>query len=218
MAYFNNSVKLFSLFFPSLLWKVDTLQKEIYLTFDDGPIPEVTDFVLEQLKIYNAKATFFCVGDNIKKYPEQFLKIVLSGHSTGNHTFHHLKGWDTVDEDYFQDIDKCDKVISENLARLNVSENQWSDKKLLRPPYGKIRNSQSKKLKEEYKIVMWNVLTGDFDQKQKPDVCFKNAVKYTTPGSIVIFHDSLKAEKNLRYALPAYLDYFTSRGYTFKKL
>ena len=188
------------LFFPQLLWEVKTVSKEIFLTFDDGPHPEITPRVLEILDEYNAKATFFCVGENVQKHPETYASILIKGHKTGNHSFNHLNGWKTKNKDYFDSIEQCSQLI---------------DSDLFRPPYGRISPSQIKALKHQYNIVMWSAVTYDFDKTVTPEQCYKNAVKHTKSGSIVVFHDSMKASTNLFNALPRFLQNFTNRGYRF---
>jgi len=189
--------------FPGLTWKMPTGRKEIFLTFDDGPIPEVTPWVLETLAAYNARATFFCVGDNVRKYPEIYTQLIQGGHSVGNHTLNHLSGWSTENISYFHNIRHCARIVQSGLFR---------------PPYGKLRPSQIQFLQRHYQIIMWDVLSGDFDSEIKPEECFQNVIQNASPGSIVVFHDSLKAETNLRYALPLVLDYFTKEGYSFVAL
>lgn len=198
------------LLYPSLTWNKNRKEKKLYLTFDDGPIPEITDFVLNELEKVKAKATFFCVGDNIKKHPEIFDQILKSGHRVGNHTFNHLDGWKTADGDYLENVRSCQDLIQKN-----VGEEQLP---LLRPPYGKIKRRQASILENNYEIVMWDVLAGDFDKKLSPEKCLFNTIRATRNGSIIIFHDSLKAENALKYALPRYLQYFIEKGYSFKKL
>lgn len=195
--------------FKDYLWDISTCEKIIYLTFDDGPIPEITPFVLSELAKYNAKATFFCVGDNINKHPEVFRKLLAEGHAFGNHTYNHLKGWQTENEIYFENIEKLNRVVVE----LGIKPS-----KLFRPPYGRLKSSQGKYLKSKYTIVMWSLLTCDYDKNFDAQQCLENAKRKTRNGSIVVFHDSLKAEKNLRYVLPKYLAYFADKGFRFDTL
>lgn len=221
--YLIKSPLLLKWYYPSLLWNKSRTEKVIYLTFDDGPIPNVTDFVLKTLKVFNAKATFFCIGDNIVKHPEVFERVKTDGHTIGNHTFNHLKGWKTDDKTYFENTLKCQ---------------QLTQTELFRPPYGRIRKSQIRSLElgvrnSEYKalnnlqlqthhsklkIVMWDVLSGDFDTKLSPEKCYQNVIKHTENGSIIVFHDSLKAFDRLSYALPKVLAYFTEKGFAFSTL
>jgi peptidoglycan/xylan/chitin deacetylase (PgdA/CDA1 family) len=187
--------------FPELLWNVPVTDDVIYLTFDDGPHPEVTPKVLNILSQFDAKACFFCVGNNVQKYPEIFRKVKAAGHLTGNHTYHHINGWRTPDDEYFKDVDACQKLVKS---------------KYFRPPYGKIWPSQIKHLKKHYQIVMWSVIAYDFDSHLSWEECFEISIRKTTRGSIVVFHDSLKAEKNLLYTLPRFLEHFAQKGFRFE--
>ncbi|WP_207536070.1 polysaccharide deacetylase family protein [Desertivirga arenae] len=192
--------------YPDFIWRQSTDQAKVYLTFDDGPIPEVTPFVLDTLAAFNAKGTFFCIGDNIRKHPEVFKRVVTEGHSIGNHTFNHLKGWTTEDNVYLENFQQCQQLIKSDLFR---------------PPYGRIKRSQAAKLREAYpdlKIIMWDVLSGDFDQQLSPDACLKNVLSTISPGSIIVFHDSVKAFERLKRALPGTLAACVDRGYTFEVL
>jgi peptidoglycan/xylan/chitin deacetylase (PgdA/CDA1 family) len=191
--------------YPAFTWYKPTDQKVIYLTFDDGPIPDVTEWVIETLKSFHAKGTFFCVGDNIRKHPQVFAQIKAEGHATGNHTFNHLNGWKTQTGQYLENIATCQQFLNEKPS-------------LFRPPYGRVSRKQAAALQPDYQIIMWDVLSGDFDRKLSPELCLRNTIKHTENGSIVVFHDSLKAETNLRYVLPHYLAHFSSLGYRFEKL
>lgn len=205
--------------FSNLLWRMQTKAKEIYLTFDDGPIPGPTEFVLDTLKEFNAKATFFCIGDNIRKHPEIFQQVIGEGHAVGNHTFNHMKGWGTSTEKYVSNVELCANEMSKTLPSLGYQIYQQPGTNFLfRPPYGRIRPKQINALKGKYQIVMWDVLTSDYSISQSPEACLKGSIKATRPGSIVVFHDSLKAERNMKYALPRYLEYFVKQGYFFKEL
>ncbi|MET3112423.1 peptidoglycan/xylan/chitin deacetylase (PgdA/CDA1 family) [Pedobacter sp. CG_S7] len=204
--YLVKSPLLLKWYYPSLVWNKTRTDKVIYLTFDDGPIPDVTDFVLKTLNSFNAKATFFCIGDNIIKYPAVFDRVVASGHQLGNHTFNHLKGWKTTDETYVRNVQKCQSLTQSHLFR---------------PPYGRIKKSQISRIKVAYpeiQIIMWDVLSGDFDVSLAPEKCFKNVIKHTRNGSIIVFHDSIKAFERLRYTLPKVLSYFQEHGYSFATL
>lgn len=196
--------------YPNLTWHIPTTEKQLYLTFDDGPIPGPTDFVLETLKKHAIKATFFCIGDNVRKHPDVFRKVMDQGHAIGNHTFHHLKGWKTSLEEYLDNTAQCDAVFKS----LNVES---ESPKLFRPPYGRITRAQINAL-NDYKIIMWDVLTHDYDRAKSPEACLGNSIRATRPGSIVVFHDSLKAERNMTYALPRYIAHFLNKGYTFNVL
>ncbi|MGY4386644.1 peptidoglycan/xylan/chitin deacetylase (PgdA/CDA1 family) [Pedobacter sp. UYP24] len=204
--YLIRSPQLLKWYYPQLTWNKKRDHKVIYLTFDDGPIPDVTDFTLKTLKSFGAKATFFCIGDNIYKYPYIFESIKNAGHSIGNHTFNHLKGWITPNELYLDNFQKCQSQTCSNLFR---------------PPYGRIKKSQISAIRFAYpnmKIIMWDVLSGDFDPNLDPHQCYLNVVKHTRNGSIVVFHDSLKASPRLYYALPKVLEYFSRLGYCFESL
>jgi peptidoglycan/xylan/chitin deacetylase (PgdA/CDA1 family) len=191
------------LLYPKLLWEANAANRCIYLTFDDGPIPIVTPFVLNILKKYNAKATFFCIGDNVRKHPDVFEQVKNEGHAIGNHTFNHLKGWKTEDKTYLDNFLHADKLL---------------DTKLFRPPYGRIKRSQVRLLqaaKPGMQIVMWSVLSADFDINISPEQCFDNVIKNVKPGDIVLFHDSLKAQERMEYALRKALEYWSKEGYSF---
>ena len=191
--YFVKTPNLLKPLMGDMVWNIETDQNEIYLTFDDGPTPGVTDWVLDLLKQYNAQATFFCVGKNVVAHPELYWRILEEGHAVGNHSFDHPNGWDTKDEDYFKNVAQCAELVDSNLFR---------------PPYGKISRSQSKKLREQYKLIMWDVLAGDFDLSITAEECYRNVVDNTSKGSIVVLHDSIKAEKNLKYVLPRVFERF----------
>lgn len=194
--------------YPQLTWKIETQKKEIFLTFDDGPVPGPTEFVLETLQQFQAVATFFCIGDNVRKHPEIFQKIIVQGHAVGNHTFHHLKGWRTSNDQYLKNIHRCDEQMNQELR---------SEKILFRPPYGQITRSQIKML-TQYRIIMWDVLTQDYSKSLSEERCLRGSIRATRPGSIIVFHDSWKAERNLKYVLPRYLQYFQEQGYAFQKI
>lgn len=201
--------------YPTLTWRIPTEKKELYLTFDDGPVPGPTDFVLELLAKHSIKATFFCIGDNVNKHPDVFKKIIDQDHAVANHTFNHLKGWKTTTERYIENTIKCEQEFQASGYTPDLLET--SSVKLFRPPYGRITRSQINAL-PDYKIVMWDVLTNDFNKSTSPKTCLKNSIRVTRPGSIIVFHDSLKAERNMSYALPRYIDYFINQGYSFNIL
>ncbi|WP_245705932.1 polysaccharide deacetylase family protein [Catalinimonas alkaloidigena] len=202
--------------FPSFTWHMPTQQTELFLTFDDGPIPGVTDFVLEQLDQHDAKGTFFCVGDNVRKYPDEFRRVLQKGHAVGNHTFHHLNGWRTDDEHYLDNIRRCDEVMQ--AVGGDDFEHRPLGRRLFRPPYGRVTRDQIRMVRPQYRVIMWDVLTADYDASLGQERCLQKALQYSRPGSIVIFHDSHKAEKNLRYVLPRLLDHFSEKGFQFKTL
>jgi peptidoglycan/xylan/chitin deacetylase (PgdA/CDA1 family) len=205
-----------------LIWNKSRDKKTIFLTFDDGPIPIVTPWVLKTLKNFNATATFFCIGDNIAKHPEIFSQLKADGHAIGNHTYNHLRGWDHNDEDYLANFLECQQLTQTNFFR---------------PPYGRIKFSQIKKLKNQkldgryennnfqesqisnlksqISMIMWDVLSGDFDIHLSPEKCLQNVIKHTENGSIVVFHDSLKAWERLEHVLPKALEYWKKEGYEF---
>lgn len=193
--------------FNNQVWDIPNTQNKIYLTFDDGPTPEITEWVLEVLHKNNIKATFFCIGNNVKKHPEIFKKLIKNGHTIGNHTFNHVQGWKTKAKDYLENIRLCENEIH----KLSTTNNQ-----LFRPPYGKIKPSQSQKLRKlGFKIIMWDVLTADFDQNVSPEKCLENATQKVTSGSVIVFHDSVKASVNLKYALPKTIEILKERGFVF---
>lgn len=187
----------------SLTWRIPSKEKVLYLTFDDGPIPEVTPWVVDQLKRYNAKGTFFCVGNNVRKHPAIYSLLLENGHLTGNHTEHHVNGWNTFNREYFLEVAKCSRVVKSDLFR---------------PPYGKIRPTQIARLSKQYRIIMWDVLSKDYDPKLSGESVFERVKQNARPGSIIVFHDSLKAEVRLRYALPKVLEHFSSLGFRFESI
>lgn len=190
---------------PNFLWDIKSDRKVVYLTFDDGPTPEITNWVLSQLDSFNAKATFFCIGNNIDSNPEIFKNVIKSGHAIGNHTNNHINGWNSTSDDYLKNVKLCADQISAHGCPTN----------LFRPPYGKLKMSQSKRLRQlGYKIVMWDILSADFDKTITPEDCLKNVVNNIAPGSIIIFHDSVKAFANLKYALPKTLEFLKCEGYS----
>jgi peptidoglycan/xylan/chitin deacetylase (PgdA/CDA1 family) len=202
--------------FNNLVWDIPNLENKIYLTFDDGPIPEVTEWVLDVLKSENIKATFFCIGDNIQKHPEIYKRILSEGHQTGNHTFNHLNGWITTNKNYQKNIELCNnEQIKQNLNN-NYCQLNTENCQLYRPPYGKIKPSQSKIIRKlGYKIIMWDVLSYDFDASIAPENCLENVISNSAQGSIIVFHDSIKAANNLKYALPKAIQILKNKGFVF---
>ena len=188
--------------YPSLVWDMPK-SRALYLTFDDGPVPGVTDLVLDILAQYHAKATFFCIGDNIQKHPDLFARIISEGHAVGNHTFHHVNGWRTEVPAYIHEVRLCADLVQTGLFR---------------PPYGRIGHAQIVELKKEYNIIMWDVLSGDFDLHLYADDCVRNVNTHATDGSIVVFHDSEKAANRVLPALPKVLAHFAALGYAFHAL
>ncbi|HNQ26316.1 MAG TPA: polysaccharide deacetylase family protein [Aquaticitalea sp.] len=197
--------------FSGYTWDIPTSGKTLYLTFDDGPTPKVTEWVLGTLKDFNAYATFFCIGKNIDKHPDIFARIVESGHTIGNHTYNHVKGWKTDNKHYLEEARKTQYAIESRL------ENTVQSSKLFRPPYGRITFGQGKKLMSlGYKIIMWDVLAFDWDNARSNEKCLKYVISNAHSGSIVVFHDSNKASQRMRYALPKVLEHFSEKGYDFK--
>ena len=193
--------------FSNYVWSIPNREKKVFLTFDDGPIPEITDWVLEQLKVYHFKATFFCIGNNIVNHPDIFNRVIREGHAIGNHTFDHVKGWSTSNQAYLRQVEKCEEVIQK-------SSHHNPSAKLFRPPYGKIKPLQSKKLRKSgYKIIMWDVLSADYKKEISKEKCLENVIRHVEPGSIIVFHDSKKAFRNLEYALPKTLQFLSENGY-----
>lgn len=189
--------------FPNFTWRIPTKEKVLYLTFDDGPIPEVTSWVLEQLEAFQAKATFFCVGDNIESHPDLFQTLMEKGHAVGNHTFNHLNGWASDNIPYYHNVRHCAHLVKTVLFR---------------PPYGRLKPVQAQFLQRHYRVVMWDVLSGDFDPGLTPEQCLQNVTGNAGPGSIVVFHDSLKARERLTYVLPRVLEHYAGLGYRFDSL
>ena len=215
--------------YPQLIWRMPNQEKIIYLSFDDGPHATATPFVLDTLAQYNAKASFFCIGKNVLEHPKIYERILQEGHSVGNHTQHHANGWKVSKDAYFSEIDEAGKLIHSNLFR---------------PPYGRIKRSQIKqliqssnsllsnaqsfdahssnvhpsKIQQAYKIIMWSVLSGDFDTQLSAVACTNNVLNNTGPGSIVVFHDSTKAWDRMSVALPKVLEHFSAKGYRFEAL
>ena len=234
--YFAKTPKIIQSIFSDFTWRITksiNQSKEIYLTFDDGPIPEITDWVLKTLDDFDVKATFFCVGDNIKKYPEVFQNILNKNHSVGNHTFNHLNGWKINTSRYIENVIQSEEIFRSTVENINTEERrkkkeergyrsakgQQQTTKFFRPPYGKIRSSQRKALqKKGYQIIMWDVLSGDFDPGLSKEKCLQNVVESVENGSIIVFHDSIKAFEKLQYALPKTLNFLIENEYTFKKL
>lgn len=194
--------------YPKRVWRVHTKESEVFITFDDGPHPTITPWVINQLKNYNAKATFFCIGNNVEKNPEVFQQILQHGHSVGNHTYSHLNGFKTSDEEYMNDVQKAEQFISTTLFR---------------PPYGKLTGFKAQLIsklqrKVPYKIVMWDVLSGDFDEQLTAKECTENVLLHTDKGSIIVFHDSEKAFPRLKETLPIVLQTLHNRGFVFSSL
>ena len=198
-----NPPKFLKKLFPSFIWSIDNEKDGVYLTFDDGPRPEVTPWILDQLDRHNAKATFFCIGKNVEMFPELYSEILRRGHAVGNHSYSHVKGWGMDTGLYVRDIDTASDLIHSNLFR---------------PPYARIGPNQASVLSERYKIVMWNVVSRDYSRRVSEKQCVKNVLPHLKPGAIIVFHDSIKSSRNLWYTLPFVLDEIDSRGYKCKKI
>ena len=208
--------------YPGALWRVNPEEKAVYLTFDDGPIPEVTPWVLDLLERYGVKATFFMVGDNISKYPEIFRLVVEKGHRMGNHTFNHIRGFSRkyfTSYSYLENTEKAYDLMREQMKGLNCSESQLRPL-LFRPPHGHMGWAQYITLKRRYRIVMWDLVTRDYSKKLRGPQVLANVLRYTRNGSIITFHDSLKSWQNgnLQYALPRAIEFFMEEGYQMKML
>ncbi len=204
MMYLIKTPSIIQRLFANYTWSFPTKKKEIFLTFDDGPTPEVTEFVLDELKKYDAKATFFCIGKNVKCHHHIYERICEEGHTVGNHTFNHLNGFFTKNSEYIENIQQASAHIHSDLFR---------------PPYGRLKSSQGKILtKQGYKIIMWSVLSGDFDHKVTPEKCLENVIQNTKEGSIVVMHDSIKAKEKIYYSLPKILSYFKEKGFAFSAI
>lgn len=194
--------------YPNRIWSIPNNENKVYLTFDDGPIPQVTPWVLDILKEFQAKATFFCIGENMDRHFDICNRVIVEGHRIGNHTYNHLNGWKTTSKSYIENVKLLEDVLIVNDVK--------PEKKtlLFRPPFGRLSSKQSKSLqKRGYKIYMWDVLSGDFSKKLSREKCLNNVIKNTSPGSIIVFHDSLKAERNLRYVLPKALEFISEKGW-----
>ena len=208
--FLHKTPQLLQAIFPNFWWRKSRLEKTVYLTFDDGPVPEATPLILKCLREYGAKATFFCVGENIVKNPKIFHQLIEEEHGVGNHTHHHLNGWETDTDDFINDIVLCQKQFDKHLGS--------NSKPLMRPPYGRLKYSQWKSLLKDYEIVMWDVLSGDFSKRISREVCLRKSIQYTKSGSIVLFHDSVKTVNKLEFVLPKYLEHFSRLGYSFQRL
>jgi peptidoglycan-N-acetylglucosamine deacetylase len=189
--------------YKDLVWDMKVSKKTLFLTFDDGPHPTVTHKVLDILDQFNAKASFFCIGGNVKKYPKVYQRILAENHAVGNHTYNHMNGWKFSEYSYYRNVLECTEFVDSNLFR---------------PPYGRIKSKQVKGIKSRFKIIMWDVLSADYDKKINPEKCFQNVKENAKSGSIVVFHDSLKAQENMLSTLPKVLTHFSEQGYSFEKI
>jgi peptidoglycan/xylan/chitin deacetylase (PgdA/CDA1 family) len=200
LSFIEHPPRFFRRFFPYAFWYCPQSQKTVYLTFDDGPIPEVTPFVLDLLDKYHIKATFFMVGDNVRKHPDVFQQVVQAGHRVGNHTFNHLQGFKVKTQTYVQNVDLADTYIHSHLFR---------------PPHGQFSHSLQKALVPKYKVVLWDVVTRDYNAKLSGEYVLNVVKRFTRNGSVIVFHDSLKSQKNMRYALPKAIEFLLAEGYRF---
>lgn len=191
-------------FFPERIWTSKSEDNAVYLTFDDGPVPGATDFVLDELEARAMKATFFMVGDNVRKHPVLAQEVVARGHAVGNHTYHHLNGWKTKNDDYFNDLKRCDEIIQMILGQTPT---------LFRPPYGLLKSGQAKTILKSKKVVMWDVLSGDYDAAVSSAQVLKQTIKHTQTGSIILFHDQEKTQEKLKAVLPQFLDHLVAKGW-----
>ena len=196
--------------FPKMIWRKKSTQPRIYLTFDDGPIPQATPMVLRHLADFQARATFFCVGENIEKHPAIFDEVLAQGHAVGNHTQNHLNGWQVDLDNYLDNVKRCQQIINERTGN-NLPP-------LFRPPYGRLSYNQVSSIIEHYQIVMWDVLSGDFSEAVSAEKCLKKSLQHTSSGSIIVFHDSLKTMDKLDQVLPKFLDHFSRKGFSFESL
>lgn len=198
--YFVNAPFFLRWYYPDVTFNRSRKEKKIYLTFDDGPIPEITPWLLDTLATHQVKATFFCVGENIERNRVIYERILAEGHRVGNHTYNHLRGWDTADDIYLENVDKCQHLTQTTLFR---------------PPYARAKKSQLKKLHQHYEVVFWDVLSGDFDMQISPEKCYQNVIQHAKSGSIIVFHDNIKAIPRVSYALPKAITYLKEKGYEF---
>lgn len=201
--YIIKTPKLIKKLFPNYIWNKSRKKPFVYFTFDDGPIPEVTPWVLDTLKAYDMHGTFFCVGDNVRKHSSIYDRIINEGHSVGNHSYSHKSGWSTEAEKYLDDVELCGSFVQSNLYR---------------PPYGRLRPQQAEAIRDQYKIVMWDILSGDFDQKITAEQCYQNVIQHLKPGSIIVFHDNIKSFKTLKEVLPKVIEYCIAQGLVSKAL
>jgi peptidoglycan/xylan/chitin deacetylase (PgdA/CDA1 family) len=190
-------------FYPNVIWDKRESGKKLYLTFDDGPTPVITEKVLNLLDVYGAKSTFFCLGRNVERHPDVYEEIIKRGHSVGNHTYSHLKGWKSGNEEYFKDIGLAAQLIKSVLFR---------------PPYGQISRSQIRHLKNKYRIILWEVMSHDYENRVSKERSLRAVLRYTKHGSILVFHDSVKAWNKLEYILPNVLEEFSGRGFKFERI
>ena len=201
--YFVKTPRVIQNLFPNYTWKIPVQDQRVYLTFDDGPSPEVTPWVLNQLAAYDAKATFFAVGENVEQHPDLFQQVIDAGHTVGNHTYSHLSGCATENISFFHDARRGAQLVNSTLFR---------------PPYGRVKPRQAQFLQRHYRIIMWDILSGDFDNSITKEQCLYNVLHNVEPGSIIVFHDNNKAKDKLAYVLPRVLEHLQNEGYQFDAL
>lgn len=208
--YFFKTPKLFEYCYPEAIWHGDRNNKRVYLTFDDGPVPIVTDYILDLLSEYGIKATFFCVGENVKYHPKIFNRLAEEGHNIGNHTYNHLNGWKVSDNEYLENIQKCTDIIRQAGYQDSLP--------LFRPPYGRIRRKTLKEISKTYKIIMWDVLSYDFAVRISNETCLSKSLKHTNNGSIIIFHDSIKTYEKIKLVISQYIMSLLEENYEFCRI
>jgi peptidoglycan/xylan/chitin deacetylase (PgdA/CDA1 family) len=201
MYFVERPLSALKIFFKGTVWRINRQEKAIYLTFDDGPVPEITPAVLDILDKYHVKATFFCVGENVEKHPEVYAEVLRRGHAVGNHTYNHLKGFEHRKSTYLANVKKAATVINSPFFR---------------PPYGRIRPVQLRTLRKQYKVILWDLITRDYNSRLSPDYILQTIRRLTRNGSVIVFHDSVKAQKNLFATLPQAIEFWQGEGYAFK--
>jgi peptidoglycan/xylan/chitin deacetylase (PgdA/CDA1 family) len=206
-VYFYKTPKLLEYIYPEAIWHGDRSKKNIYLTFDDGPVPRVTEYILDLLSDLTVKASFFCVGENVKNHPKIFDRMIQDGHGIGNHTFNHLNGWTTSDREYVENIQMCSDILQHS--------GHQGHPLYFRPPYGRIRKNILKKINAAYKIIMWDVLSHDFSSKVSPETCFQKSLQHTKNGSIIVFHDSIKTFEKIKFVISQFILYLRDKNYEF---
>jgi peptidoglycan/xylan/chitin deacetylase (PgdA/CDA1 family) len=206
-VYFFKTPRLLHYLYPGAIWHGDRNKKQIYLTFDDGPVPMVTDYILDVLGEHDVKATFFCVGENVGRHPGAFRRIIREGHGIGNHTFNHLDGWKVSEKDYLENVQRCSRIIRQ--------QGYPEDLLLFRPPYGKIRRGTLRKLTDNYRVIMWDVLSYDFSNKVSPEKGLGKSIQHTQNGTIIIFHDSMKTLGKIKFMISQYILAMKENNYEF---
>jgi len=209
-VFFFKTPKLLEYVYPEAIWHGDRSKKQVYLTFDDGPVPSITEYILDLLSDLDVKATFFCVGENVKHHPKIFERLLKEGHCVGNHTYNHLNGWAVKDQVYTDNIQLCADIFKQ--------AGHHSSTMLFRPPYGKIRRRTLQKIRNDYSIIMWDVLSYDFSDKVTPELCLRKSLKYTKNGSIIVFHDSIKTFEKIKLVISQYILFLKEYNYEFRRI